>query len=153
MDAVLACLARDKGEARMVGWSDGASGAYLDERSESMAEQTPRLQVRDFKGVSIIEFADRRILDEMCILEIQEEMEKLIETKAGGNLVLSFKSVEHLSSAALGMLITLKNKVEERKGKLKLSDINPQIFEVFKITRLNKMFDIHPTIDQARASF
>jgi anti-sigma B factor antagonist len=118
-----------------------------------MAEQTSRLQVRDFKGVSIVEFADRRILDEMCILEIQEEMEKLIETKGGGNLVLSFKSVEHLSSAALGMLITLKNKVEERQGKLKLSDINPQIFEVFKITRLNKMFDIHPTIEQARESF
>jgi anti-sigma B factor antagonist len=124
-----------------------------DERSDSMAEQTSRLQVKDFKGVWIVEFADRRILDEMCILEIQEELEKLIVAKAGGSFVLSFKSVEHLSSAALGMLITLKNKVEEHQGKLKLSDINPQIFEVFKITRLNKMFDIHPTIDQARASF
>jgi anti-sigma B factor antagonist len=118
-----------------------------------MAEQSSRLQVRDFQGVSIVEFADRRILDEMCILEIQEELEKLVQEKAGGNVVLSFKSVEHLSSAALGMLITLKNRVEEQNGKLKLSDINPQIFEVFKITRLNKMFDIHPTIEQARTSF
>jgi anti-sigma B factor antagonist len=118
-----------------------------------MAEQTSRLQIRDFQGVSIVEFADRRILDEMCIMEIQEELEKLVEAKAGGNVVLSFKSVEHLSSAALSMLITLKNRVEERKGKLKLSDINPQIFEVFKITRLNTVFDIQPTIDKARASF
>jgi anti-sigma B factor antagonist len=51
------------------------------------------------------------------------------------------------------MLITLKKKVEEKQGKLKLSDINPQIYEVFKITRLNKIFDIHPSVDKARASF
>jgi anti-sigma B factor antagonist len=118
-----------------------------------MTEQTSRLKVKEFKGVSIVEFADRKILDELCILEIQEELEKLVKEKAGGNLLLCFKSVEHLSSAALGMLITLKNRVEEHKGKLKLSDINPQIYEVFKITRLNKMFDIHSTIDAARASF
>jgi len=118
-----------------------------------MAEQTTRLQIRDFKGVSIVEFADRKILDEVCIMEIQEELEKLVEAKNGGNILLCFKSVEHLSSAALGMLITLKNKIEAKSGKLKLSDINAQIFEVFKITRLNKMFDIHPTIDAARAAF
>ena len=118
-----------------------------------MAESTSRLKVRGANGISIIEFADRKILDELCILEIQEELSRLIESKAGGNMLLSFKNVEHLSSAALGMLITLKKQVEVKSGKLKLSDINPQIFEVFKITRLNKVFDIHPSVDKAKASF
>jgi anti-anti-sigma regulatory factor len=36
---------------------------------------------------------------------------------------------------------------------LKLSDINPQIFEVFKITRLDRIFEIHPTAAEALASF
>ena len=118
-----------------------------------MAEQATRLIVKDLNGVSLVEFADRKILDELCIHEIQEELAGLVESKAGGNLLLCFKNVEHLSSAALGMLITLKKKVEEKHGKLKLSDINPQIYEVFKITRLNKIFDIHPGIDKARAAF
>jgi len=51
------------------------------------------------------------------------------------------------------MLITLRKKIEQGGGKLRLSDINTQIFEVFKITRLNKVFDIFPTIDQARTNF
>ena len=51
------------------------------------------------------------------------------------------------------MLITLKKQVEKANGKLKLSDINPQIFEVFKITRLNKLFDIHSSTDEAMKSF
>ncbi|MFQ5411275.1 MAG: STAS domain-containing protein [Phycisphaerae bacterium] len=118
-----------------------------------MAEQGPRLKIKETNGVSIVEFADRKILDELCIMEIQEELTRLVESKAGSNLLLSFDNVEHLSSAALGMLITLRKKVEEQQGKLKLSDINPQIYEVFKITRLNKVFDIHPSIDKAKASF
>ena len=119
-----------------------------------MAEQTARLKVKLFDGgVSLIEFADRKILDEMCIQEIQQELTKLVEVESPGNILLSFKNVEHLSSAALGMLIMLKKKVEEKQGRLKLSDINPQILEVFKLTRLNKVFDIHPSADKARTAF
>ncbi|MCG8408398.1 MAG: STAS domain-containing protein [Phycisphaerales bacterium] len=118
-----------------------------------MAEQESRLKIKAVNGVSVVEFSDRKILDELCILEIQEELGRLVESQTGGNLLLSFKNVEHLSSAALGMLITLKKKVEEKSGKLKLSDINPQIYEVFKITRLNKVFDIHASIDKAKSSF
>ncbi len=118
-----------------------------------MAERPARVKVKNVDDVSIVEFADRKILDELCILEIQEELTKLVDSQTSGHLLLSFKNVEHLSSAALGMLITLKKKVEGSKGKLKLSDINPQIYEVFKITRLNKVFDIHPSAEKARASF
>ncbi len=118
-----------------------------------MAERASRLKIHDTQDVSIVEFSDRKILDELSILEIQEELEKLVDQSGGGKLILSFKNVEHLSSAALGMLITLKNKVEKQEGRLRLSDINPQIFEVFKITRLNKMFEIHATLEKARAGF
>lgn len=119
-----------------------------------MANQAARLRVSTFDGgISLIEFSDRKILDELCIQEIQEELAKLVDSETAGNFLLCFKNVEHLSSAALGMLITLKKKIEEKKGKLKLSDINPQIFEVFKITRLNRMFDIHPSVEKARSAF
>jgi anti-sigma B factor antagonist len=118
-----------------------------------MTDQATRLKVKDLSGVSVVEFSDRKILDELCIHEIQEELSAFIDSKSSGKILLSFKNVDHLSSAALGMLITLKKKIEEKKGALKLSDINPQIFEVFKITRLNKLFDIHPSQEKARASF
>jgi anti-sigma B factor antagonist len=61
--------------------------------------------------------------------------------------------VEHLSSAALGMLIKLGKEVTRKKGKLILSDIRPQIYEVFRITRLHKMFEIHDTAGQAMKHF
>ncbi len=118
-----------------------------------MAESRSHLTVTESNGVSVVGFADRKILEELSIREIEDEIGQLIDGHPDKNLLLSFKNVDHLSSAALGMLITLNKKMSDQTGKLKLSDISPQIFEVFKITRLNKLFDIHPTADQALQSF
>jgi len=118
-----------------------------------MADQATRLLVNQSDNVAVVEFADRKILDEMCIAEIEEELFKLLDRSEKAQLLLSFRNVGHFSSAALGMLLKLKKRVDERQGTLKLSDINPQISEVFKITQLNKKFDIYPTLDKARAAF
>ncbi len=118
-----------------------------------MAQEQSHLTVTSRDGVNVVEFADRKILDELCISEIRDELSKLVERTERIKLLLSFKNVEHLSSAALGVLITLNKQVADREGKLKLSDITPQIYEVFKITRLNKLFDIYDTAGQALSSF
>jgi anti-sigma B factor antagonist len=68
-------------------------------------------------------------------------------------MLICFKGVEHLSSAALGTLINVNNKVKQKEGQLRLSDINPQIYEVFQITKLNRIFQIHDTAEKAIASF
>ncbi len=118
-----------------------------------MGEERSHLTVTNRDGVNVVEFADRKILDELCISEIRDELFRLVAGTDSIELLLSFKNVEHLSSAALGVLITLNKQVADREGKLKLSDITPQIYEVFKITRLNKLFDIHDTTAQALSSF
>jgi anti-sigma B factor antagonist len=118
-----------------------------------MEQPSSHLRIRRSDNVSIVEFADRKILEELSIQEIGEELHQMVESESGIQLLLNFKNVDHLSSAALGMLITLNKKVKEQNGDLKLSDINRQIFEVFKITRLNRVFDIHETADQALSQF
>jgi len=118
-----------------------------------MERPSSHLRIKRSTGVSVIEFADRKILEELSIQEIGEELHQVVESEPGIKLLLNFKNVDHLSSAALGMLITLNKKIKEQSGELKLSDINRQIFEVFKITRLNRVFEIHETADQALTQF
>lgn len=118
-----------------------------------MEQPSTHLKIKRSERVSVVEFADRKILEELSIQEIGEELDRLVESEPGIRLLLNFRNVDHLSSAALGMLITLNKKVKEQNGALKLSDINRQIFEVFKITRLNKIFDIHDTADEAMSGF
>jgi len=118
-----------------------------------MDQPSSHLKIKRADNVSVVEFADRKILEEISIQEIGSELRRLVEAEPGPRLLLNFANVDHLASAALGMLITLQKKVEEQHGALKLSNINRQIFQVFKITRLNRLFDIHDTAEQALESF
>ncbi|GIW73859.1 MAG: hypothetical protein KatS3mg103_0381 [Phycisphaerales bacterium] len=58
-----------------------------------------------------------------------------------------------MSSAALGTLITIERKVSNKHGQLRLADIDPQIQEVFSITKLDRIFVIHEDSQSALKSF
>jgi anti-sigma B factor antagonist len=103
--------------------------------------------------VTVVRFVDRKILDETNIQELGTELFKLVEVEKRKNLLLNFANVEFLSSAALGKLITLDKKVKTNGGRLKLSNIKPEIYEVFAITKLNKLFDIKDDEADALAAF
>lgn len=112
-----------------------------------------RLRVKKHETITQVEFIDRNILDEANIQQIGEEIASIVEAGNPPKLLISFANVDHLSSAALGTLITVNNKIKNRKGQLRLSNIDPQIYEVFKITKLDRLFQIHDTTDGAMASF
>ena len=112
-----------------------------------------RLEVSEVGDVTVVRFVDRKILDEASIQELGTELFQLVEQENRGKLVLNFSKVDFLSSAALGKLITLDKKVKARSGKLKLSNIRPEIYEVFAITKLNKLFDIKNDEADALAAF
>jgi anti-sigma B factor antagonist len=118
-----------------------------------MAETIPPISVTRQKDVRIIEFTNNRILDEANITDIGQTLGALIDEGDNPKLLLDFASVDHLSSAALGMLINANNKIREKNGQLRLANIKPQILEVFVITKLNKLFRIMPGRTEALASF
>lgn len=118
-----------------------------------MEQPSSHLRIRRDGPVAVVEFADRKILEELSIQEIQEELKKVVDAEPGIKLLLDFDNVDHLASAALGTLITVHKKVQEQNGEMKLSNINRQIYQVFRITRLNRVFDIYDTSDQAMQAF
>lgn len=118
-----------------------------------MPSDSSRLRIKRSGDVTQVEFIDRNILDEANIQLIGDEIATIIDERAKPKLLVSFANVDHLSSAALGMLISVNNKVRSTGGQLRLSDIDPQIYEVFVITKLNKLFEIHETTADAMKSF
>jgi anti-sigma B factor antagonist len=105
-------------------------------------QESKRLRVRERGDVTVASFMDKKILDESNIEEIGKELLGLVAKKPQIKLLLDFENVQYLSSAALGKLITLNKRVAESDGKLVLCSIKSQIYEVFQITKLNKIFDI-----------
>ena len=112
-----------------------------------------RLEVEDVGDVTVVSFVDRKILDEQNIQVIGEQLFKLVDDDGRRKLLLNFGNVEYLSSAALGKLITLNKKVQTAGGRLILCNIDPQIYEVFEITKLDKFFNIQKEEQAALQSF
>lgn len=112
-----------------------------------------RLEVTQIKDVTVVRFVDHKILEEMIIQELDNELSSLVEKEGRNQLLLNFVHVEFLSSAALGKLLSLDKKIRKVNGQLKLSNIRPEIYEVFKLTRLNEVFEIFDTEIEALESF
>ena len=117
-----------------------------------MADQQ-RIRVTEVDGVTVVRFVDRKILDDLIIKDLGQELFELVEKENRSQLLLNFTDVEFLSSAALGKLISLHKKVERAEGVLKLSNIKSEIYDVFTITRLNEKFDIKSEQEDALADF
>lgn len=118
-----------------------------------MPEQSPPLSVVQNKDIRVVEFTSTKILDEANITEIGATLNSIIDESASPKMLLDFSNVDHLSSAALGMLINANNRIRQRNGQLRLTNIKPQIYEVFVITKLNKLFRILPDRAEGMKSF
>ena len=112
-----------------------------------------RLEVEDIGDVTVVNFTDKKILDEQNIQIIGEQLFSLVDEDGRRKILLNFGNVEYLSSAALGKLITLNKKLQTAQGKLILCNIDPQIHEVFEITKLDKFFKIMKEEQQALQAF
>ena len=111
--------------------------------------QSALLQIFELDGITNVEFTENNILDESSINQIGAELTEVIERKGLPRVVLNFDNVGAMSSSALGMLITVNTKIADKKGKLALSCIKGPIADVFRITKLDKAFDIYDTVGGA----
>ena len=112
-----------------------------------------RLEVEDYGEITVVNFIDKKILDEQNIQKIGEDLFSLVDELGRKKVLLNFSNVEYLSSAALGKFITLNKKVTNAGGKLVMCNINDDIFEVFEITKLNKLFNIQKDEQTALQTF
>ena len=94
---------------------------------------------------------DRDVIDAGRIERIKSELHSICETTETPHIVLSFRNVEHMSSAAISMLVTLHRDIASRGGKLALSGISKDLMQMFKITRLDKLLKIYDTSGTAIA--
>ena len=108
-----------------------------------MDQLRPQIEVEYAQNTVIATLTDERILDEADIRGLEGSIMPLIESSGNINLVLDFSNVRFMSSAILGLLIRISRKIYESQGQMKLCGINPKIKEIFKITRLDRVFDIH----------
>jgi len=82
----------------------------------------------------------------------RSEFKEWIDDNSGvKNIVFDFTEVDMVDSAGLGALITALKLVRARSGTLKLAGLTRRVHLVFQVTRTDRLFEIHKSVDEALA--
>jgi anti-sigma B factor antagonist len=92
-----------------------------------------------------------KTLDGMHVEDFGREACDFVMGKPGLNLMLDFRNVTYLSSAALTELLRIREVLKREGGHLRLCCLSCEIQRVFRITNLEKLFHIHGDEDAAEA--
>ena len=93
-------------------------------------------------GIRTIFIRDERLVEPSQLSRLFEDIDAVLGKSDEDRVIVDFAPVAFMASSALGKIVQLQKKSKEYKVKLKLSGIAPEIYEVFKITKLHKVFDI-----------
>ena len=84
--------------------------------------------------------------------ELKEHLQGLLE-KGERRFLIDFAQTGYIDSSGLGALVALARKVREEGGDLRLSGLNEDLRALFELTKLDTLFAISETPDQALATF
>ena len=118
-----------------------------------MTTTSAHLKVYHHTGATWIQLRDRCILDQPIIDQISDEIIRLIDQDNNPKILLDFKNVEQLSSAALGALIRVNQQIKDKCGQLRLANVAGHLQEIFEMTRLDRLFQMHDDSEAAIDSF
>jgi len=75
-------------------------------------------------------------------------------TKAKSKAVLvDLHNVRYMDSSGVATLVEALQQIGKYKGKLKLASLRDAVKDVFELSRLDKVFDIYPSVEEAKKDF
>lgn len=83
---------------------------------------------------------------------LHEKLHELIETGTR-SVVIDLKDVDWMNSSGLGILIGGLSAIRKSGGDLRLASVTEKIEEVLRITKLDRVFDVYGSADEAVSSY
>ena len=85
----------------------------------------------------------------------QELKQQVIDALESGarKFVIDFSRTGYIDSSGLGVLVSLSKKIREHGGDLRLAGLNEDLQTLFELTKLDTLFAITRTAQEALAAF
>jgi anti-sigma B factor antagonist len=90
---------------------------------------------------SIIEIKPIGEVDIYTSPKLKNQIFALIEER-NTDIIIDGKSLEYIDSTGLGVLMSIYKKMQENSLNLNIINLKPNIYKLFDITGLNKVFNI-----------
>ncbi len=83
---------------------------------------------------------------------LHEKLHELIETGTR-SVVIDLRDVDWMNSSGLGILIGGLSAIRKSGGDLRLASVTEKIEEVLRITKLDRVFDVYGSTEEAVTSY
>jgi len=107
-------------------------------------ENKHEVEITSQKNVAIVTFLTGSISDLEKIAAAAKQIDDFISANQPKGMVFDFSEVKFFCSRVLGLLLEIRAKLETYGGEVVVSAIDPQLYRVFKITHLDKIFRFFP---------
>ncbi len=107
------------------------------------------VEITTVKNAAVVAFKTASVSNVEEIAAASKQVKEFIEAKRPKEVVVDFEGVKFFSSAVLGLLLDIRAKLKTYDGEVVISAINPQLYRVFKITHLDRIFRFFPDKEDA----
>ncbi|MBI2191572.1 MAG: STAS domain-containing protein [Planctomycetes bacterium] len=114
-----------------------------------MSQTSAHLTTEKVQDAVVVHFHGPRITNVNDIREIGDILFAVLEKEKPREVILDFEKVNYLPSAMLGKLAAIRSKVLGQGGTLKLTNLQEPVAQLFKMTHLEKIFQIYKDLDSA----
>jgi anti-sigma B factor antagonist len=85
----------------------------------------------------------------------QELKQKVLQELENGErrFLIDFEKTGYIDSSGLGVLVSLSKKIREQSGELRLANLNEDLRTLFELTKLDTLFQIADSRQEALSSF
>ena len=80
--------------------------------------------------------------------EVRTELLQLVEKKTPV-IIVNLNNVTYIDSSGVATLVEGLQEMEKYSGKLKLTNLRETVRHVFELSSLDKVFEIHKTLEEA----
>lgn len=109
------------------------------------------IKVTEKQGIAIVEVLERRIY--LTVTEVfKEELLSVIE-QGHYKLIINLKNVAVMNSAGLGVLILSRDILNKKQGTIKLTNLQPLLQDIFSRMKLDTLFELYQTPEEALKTF
>lgn len=111
------------------------------------------IELNSVDDVAVVRIKDPKVMDPSRIEKMGSELLSLVGDEHAGNVLINFENVNFFSSAAINKLIVLEKRIRARGGQIRLSNLRPEVRDLFSYTNLDSMFQIKDKQAEAIDSF
>ena len=104
--------------------------------------------VRQAGKHTVVEFQTPSLMNPQELERVGSQLFAMVDEEKRDHVVLDFAKVKYLSSQAIGIILTLNKKLTGGSSggdNLVLCGVGPQLMQLLKITRLDRILTIKPT--------